>query len=127
VLLVWNAGRTSAAAVPATRELKARELDIVSNPADSLLIYNGRTGQFIVGLTGRLRDGGKPSGAEGELLPVSKQSWRRWRNDHPETKVMLPSGGSSVPAFRQVALRTTASFSSGHRWPSATPTSRRLH
>jgi hypothetical protein len=97
LLLIWNAGANVAAATSATRELKARELDIVSDPADSLLIYNGRTGQFIVGLTGRLRDGGKPSGTEGELLPLSKQTWRRWRADHPETKVMLPSGGKLGP------------------------------
>jgi Protein of unknown function (DUF3179) len=97
MLLVWNGGANVAAAVPATRELKARELDIVSDPADSLLLYNGRTGQFIVGLTGRLRDGGKASGTEGESLPVSKQSWRRWRSDHPETKVMVPSGGKLGP------------------------------
>jgi hypothetical protein len=98
LLLMWNAYASMAAATPVTREIKARELDIVCDPADSLLVYNGRTGQFIVGLTGRSTDGGRASGTEVELLPVAKMTWRRWRTEHPDTKVMIPAGGKLGPA-----------------------------
>ena len=97
LLLMWNAYANAATAVLTSRDLKARELDIVCDPADSLLIYNGRSGRFIVGLTGRLPDGSAVPGAQGEL-PVVKEPWRRWRAEHPDTKVMLPGGRKRGPA-----------------------------
>jgi hypothetical protein len=109
LLLIWNPRANAATALEASRDLKARELDIVADPADSILLYNGRTGQFIVGLTGRLRNGAKPTNVEkDEPLPVAKVTWKQWRAEHPETQVMLPIGKlgpkSPMPMQTSVAL-----------------------
>src|SRR5688572_1248919 len=62
MLLIWSAYANAATPMEVTRELKARDLDIVCDPADTLLLYNGRTGQFIVGLTGQTHHHQKPLG-----------------------------------------------------------------
>ena len=86
-MLMWSAFANRAVAWHVTRQIQARELDIVSMPANALLIFNGRVGQFINGLTGMTPDGVKP---EGFVSPVAtyKMSWARWRALHPQTKVV---------------------------------------
>jgi hypothetical protein len=89
MVLLWSTRANAAAAVLVKRELKARHLEIVSDPADSLLVYNARSGQFIVALTAQTPGGERPIGIEAEL-PVAKATWRQWRIDHPDTKVLPP-------------------------------------
>ena len=79
--------------------MKGRDLEVVSDPADSLLVYDGRTGQFVVALTGQRPGGGKMTGVEG-ALPVVKETWGQWSAEHPETKVLaLAGGGPSAPVL----------------------------
>src|SRR5205085_2615341 len=54
------AGRAQAFVVDNT--IKPRELDIVSMPADALLVYNSRIGQFINGFTGQTLKNERPEG-----------------------------------------------------------------
>jgi hypothetical protein len=92
LLLMWNPRANAATAVEVARELKARELDIVSEPADGLLLYNGRTGQFIAGVTGNTPRGEKPAGVE-KRLSVAKLTWKQCKAQQPQTRVMLPVTG----------------------------------
>jgi hypothetical protein len=94
-MLIWSAYANRAVAMSIGHDLKARDLDIVSSPANSLLLYNGRLGQFINGVTGCTPDGKKPSGAV-ETIPTWKMTWKRWLADHPQTKVLSSPAG--VPA-----------------------------
>ncbi len=86
-MLMWSAFANRAVAWHVTRQLQARELDIVSMPANALLIFNSRVGEFINGLTGLTAHGAKP---EGFLSPVPtfKMTWARWHALHPQTKVV---------------------------------------
>ena len=99
MLLVWSAHANAATPLEVSRELKARDLDVVCDPADSLLVYNARTGQFLVGLTGRTTRGEQPAGVE-RMLPSATQTWKQWRAAHPETRVLAPVAyrrGPTVP------------------------------
>ena len=98
MMLIWSAYANAATAMEVSRDVKARDLDIVCDPADTLLLYNGRTGQFIVGLTGETHHRQKPAGVEGHL-PALTQTWRHWRAAHPATRVLLAkdSAGPTQP------------------------------
>lgn len=87
LLLVWNAFANRAVARVVDKDVRPRELDIVSMPANALLLYNGRLGQFINGLTSTT-PAGKP--VTGFVSPVatSKVPWKQWRSLHPETRVL---------------------------------------
>ena len=50
--LFWNAQANRVLAFAATPEFRGRDLDVVSTPANSLLLYNAKYGQFICGVTG---------------------------------------------------------------------------
>ena len=93
MVLIWSAYANAATPIEVAREVKARDLDIVSDPMDTLLLYNGRTGQFIVGLTGRTYHGGKPAGFEAHI-PAIAQPWRQWRTAHPETRVLMTNSST---------------------------------
>jgi hypothetical protein len=83
--------------------VKARDLDVVCDPADTLLLYNGRTGQFIVGLSGQTTGGQPPAGVE-RALPSTKQTWKQWRTAHPETRVLAaPARGPTTPLSPHLA------------------------
>jgi hypothetical protein len=69
------------------RNLKARDLEVVAQPASALLIYNARVGQFINAVRGEKADGGKPSGFESPIAS-RKMSWKQWKLLHPDTRVM---------------------------------------
>jgi hypothetical protein len=88
MVLIWSAFANAATPMEVSREVKARDLDIVCDPMDTLLIYNGRTGQFIVGLTGQTHRGAKPAGFEAHV-PAITQTWRQWRTAHPATRVLM--------------------------------------
>jgi hypothetical protein len=93
MVLIWSAYANRAMAQTVTHEVKARDLEIVSMPANALLLYNRSYGQFINGLKGRLMDGQKPSGF-GSPIVVSTMTWKDWHGINPETMVMEPAGKS---------------------------------
>jgi hypothetical protein len=96
-MLIWSAYANRAVAMSVGHELKARDLEIVSSPANSLLLYNSRLGQFIDGVTGRTPKGEKPAGCI-EAIATWKMTWKQWLADHPQTKVFSPPQGVSPHA-----------------------------
>src|SRR5690606_2360284 len=89
MMLMWSAFANRARAVRIDRELRARDLEIVSMPANALLLYNRRVGQFINGLTVQTRKGERPTGV-GEPIETRKLRWEQWRTLHPQTRVLRP-------------------------------------
>ena len=87
VLLMYSpyAGRAQAFVVDNT--IKPREFDIVSMPADALLLYNSRIGQFINGFTGLTLKGDHPEGFH-NAVEARKTTWREWRALNPDTRVL---------------------------------------
>lgn len=87
ILLMYSpyAGRAQAFIVDST--IKPRELDIVSMPADALLLYNSRIGQFINAFTGATLQGERPEGFK-TPIEVRKTTWREWRTLNPDTKLL---------------------------------------
>jgi hypothetical protein len=79
------AGRARAFVVE--HSVKPRELDIVSMPANALLLYNSRIGQFINAFTGTTLSGERPDGFT-TAVETHKTTWREWRTQYPETKVL---------------------------------------
>jgi hypothetical protein len=110
-MLMWSpcAGRAVAFAIDHT--IKLRELDIVSMPANAMLLYNGRIGQFINAFTGLTPQGERPSGF---VSPVQthKMTWRQWRAAHPNTRVMAapvwPEGERPEPRYPCLPIRIDA-------------------
>jgi hypothetical protein len=100
MMLLWSPFANVARAYVIDRGLTARELDVVSMPANALLVYNTRLGQFINGITGRTQTGSVPSGMRASIV-TSKMTWKQWRAANPETKVLPTSG--------RVAARAPAS------------------
>jgi hypothetical protein len=96
LLVMWSAFANSAVATTVSRDIKGRELDIVCEPANALLLYNARIGQFINGLTGRTPGGTKPIGF-GERVTVWKGPWKLWKQANPESKVMVSTGKVGGP------------------------------
>lgn len=87
ILVMYSpyAGRAQAFIVDST--IKPRELDIVSMPADALLLYNSRIGQFINAFTGLTTKNERPEGFH-TPIETQKMSWREWRTLNPDTKVL---------------------------------------
>jgi hypothetical protein len=104
MILLWSAFANRAQAFNVTRDLHARDLEIVSMPANALLVYNGKIGQFINGLTGQTPSNTKPT----EFLspiPTQKVNWKSWLTTHPDTRVMLPSGEADIQRQPNLPLR----------------------
>jgi hypothetical protein len=100
LMLLWSAYANRALAVPIGQELKAHDLEIVSTPANALLLYNSRHGQFINGLTGATPSHEKPAGfANGLPIVTSKMTWKAWHAMYPETRVFsqTPVAGVQAP------------------------------
>ena len=93
MLLMWSPRANAATALMIERELKARNLDIVADPAGAFLIYNTRSGQFISALTGMTPAHQTPASMKSRIA-VTKTTWRRWKMSHPQTRAMLPVSGS---------------------------------
>jgi uncharacterized integral membrane protein len=89
MLLMWSAFANRAVAYNVGREVRGRDLEIVSTPANALLLYNLRLGQFINGITGMTTRGERPAGFR-EPLQTVKLPWSTWRTQSPETRVMSP-------------------------------------
>ncbi len=105
VLVMWSAFANACVATTVSRDIKGRELDIVCEAGNTLLIYNGRIGQFINAFTGQTPGGGKPQGFLGRL-PVWKGTWKTWRDGHPGTRLMAKSshGGPAAPVLPKDAV-----------------------
>jgi hypothetical protein len=97
LMLLWSAYANRALAVMIEHDLKGRDLEVVSTPANALLIYNSRRGQFINGLTGQTTRHEKPAGFTGDVVPTRKMTWKDWRTLHPDTQVLARPGGR--PAY----------------------------
>lgn len=101
--LFWSAFANRALAVAVTRELKGRDLEMVSMPANAPLLYNRKLGQFINALTGRIqtgqRDGtGAPPTGFGKTVEAIAQPWGTWRRNHPATLVLAePTAMAGAP------------------------------
>jgi hypothetical protein len=95
IMLMWSPFANRARAYWIDRQIKARELEVVSMPANALLLYDSRYGQFINGLTGRTMEGDKPIGFHDPLETV-KMTWGQWRGQHPGTRVLMPIPGQSA-------------------------------
>lgn len=91
MVLIWSPFANHARALTVGRELKARDLDVVSMPCNATLVYNARLGEFINGVTGRTHRDEPPRDVVGSL-PATRTTWARWRQDHPDTLVMPPMG-----------------------------------
>ncbi|CAA9407201.1 MAG: hypothetical protein AVDCRST_MAG64-2089 [uncultured Phycisphaerae bacterium] len=100
VAVMWSAYANRAIAVPVGRELRAADLTVVGTPANMLIVYNGRLGEFINGVTGRTPDGRKPGGVGEPLATAGKTTWRAWRDRHPDGKVLLPVGAKYATSPR---------------------------
>ncbi|WP_428937061.1 DUF3179 domain-containing (seleno)protein [Fontivita pretiosa] len=97
MMLLWSASANRALAYTITRDLKPRDLEIVSAPLDTLLLLNRRLGQFIIALTGMTVDGQKPVGL-GQPLPTVKTTWSIWRRAQPATKLLYAYQHRDAPA-----------------------------
>jgi hypothetical protein len=89
-LMIWSITANCATVLPMARDCSPRDIEVVSRPADSLLLFDTRLGQFIVGVTGKTVAGAEPSGF-GKPMAVEKTTWADWRTRHPQTRVLLPS------------------------------------
>jgi hypothetical protein len=97
LMLIWSAYANRAVAYKIDFEVRYKELSIASMPANALLVYNARAGQFINGVTGLTTHGERPNGCH-TALPVYKVTWGQWKTLHPETMVMPPRDGRHEPA-----------------------------
>jgi hypothetical protein len=93
------AGRAQAFVVDNT--VKPRELDIVSMPANAMLLYNSRIGQFINAFTGTTLKGERPDGFK-TPIETKKMTWREWRTQYPDTQVLATA---LSPAAEKVVAR----------------------
>ena len=103
MIVLWSPFANTARAYFIERDLRSRELDIVSMPGNSLLLYNTRLGQFIYGVTGLTPQGKRPEDFKAEI-PTTKTTWKHWRTLHVDSKVMVTTGRlahnpPAVPVF----------------------------
>jgi hypothetical protein len=89
MVLLWSAYANRVLAFQSTHELKARDLELVSMPANAPLLYNGRLGQFVNAFTGQTLDGQRPA-SFGKPIRADKMTWRQWRDAYPNGKVWWP-------------------------------------
>jgi hypothetical protein len=92
IMLMWSPFANRAVVTTITRDVRARDIEIVSMPANALLLYNRSDGQFINGLKGQLIKGGKPTGF-GTPVVVTTTTWKQWRDLNPQTKLMRSPPG----------------------------------
>jgi hypothetical protein len=90
MMLIWSAYANRAVAQTITHDMKARDVEIVSMPANALLLYDRSDGQFINGLKGRLMNGNEPHGFVAPIV-VSTMTWKDWVGINPQTQVMRPT------------------------------------
>ncbi len=86
-VLLWSPLANRATASLVDRDIKGRDLEIVSMPANATLVYNTRFGQFINALTGEQLNGQTPTGFHKDFI-LTKLRWRDWKKQHPLGLVM---------------------------------------
>lgn len=86
-VVLWSAYANRCVAMSVDRDVKARDLEVVSTPANSILVYNSRLGEFIVGVTGKTVDGKQPGGFR-SIVPFSKSTFGTWRQAYPASQVL---------------------------------------
>ena len=91
MMLMWSPFANYAIAERVDRSIRAEELDVVCMPANALLVYNSRIGQFINGVTGKTMKGQSPAGFI-SAIPTIKTTWGHWLALHPATLVLAPAG-----------------------------------
>ncbi|HEX4053881.1 MAG TPA: DUF3179 domain-containing (seleno)protein [Tepidisphaeraceae bacterium] len=101
MMLMWSPFANWATAERVDRSIRAEELEVVSMPANTLLVYNARVGQFINGITGQTMRGQKPAGFI-STIPTIKTTWAQWFAAHPETIVLAPPAPSEAAPRRPV-------------------------
>jgi hypothetical protein len=90
VAIFWNARANRVTAFVASADFRARDLEVVSTPADSLLLYNSRFGQFICGVTGLTPERAKPTGLD-TAIATGKTTYAKWKSANPAGLVMKPN------------------------------------
>jgi hypothetical protein len=88
-ILMWSPFANCAIAERVDRSIRAEELEVVCMPANALLVYNSRVGQFINGITGKTMRGQTPAGFISGI-PTIETTWGRWLALHPGTLVLAP-------------------------------------
>lgn len=97
MILMWSAFANRVLAMPIRQELKARDLEVVSTPANALLLYDSRRGEFINGFTGLTDKYHRPAGfASGSPLLTWKMPWKDWHELHPESHVLDRIGPANM-------------------------------
>ena len=112
-LVIWSVTANAATVLPLDRDAYPHDLEVVSTPADSLLLFDRRLGQFIVGVTGRAVDGSRLIGF-GEPIPSVKVPYDRWLAVHPKTRLMgiaVTTGAPITPAKPLLRFATDANGS----------------
>ena len=71
----------------ATPDFRGRDVEVVSTPANGLLLYNSKHGEFVCGMTGLTPDRKKPQGL-GAPIATQKTTWGKWRPANPQGLVM---------------------------------------
>jgi len=99
--LMWSPFANCAAAYLIDRSIQTNELEIVSMPANALLVYNSRIGQFINGVTGLTPNGRAPTGFTSRI-PTIKTTWDRWVRAHPNTTILVPPDSEAKAPQRAV-------------------------
>ena len=107
VVVIWSVTANAATVLPIDRTVYPRDWEVVSTPADSLLLYDRRLGQFIVGVTGKTVKGQRPFGA-GELLATEVLTYQQWTAEHPDTLVMALDASPSAPTVPVQSVATTS-------------------
>lgn len=97
LVVLWNAYANLPRAYLADRDLAPTEMEVISMPANALLVYNHRYGEFINGVTGKTRTGKNPTSFR-RAIDVRMTSWAGWRADHPGTKLVLSADPRLGPA-----------------------------
>jgi hypothetical protein len=97
MLLMWSPFANFAIAERVDRSIRAEELEVVSMPANMLLVYNSRDGQFINSITGKTMKGQTPTGFI-STIPTTKTTWPQWLALHPSTLVLTPPTETSFAA-----------------------------
>ena len=93
LILMWSVYANYASAYKIDRDVHRSELAVASMPANSLLLYNGRGGQFVSAVSGLTPEGEKPRGFHNRVSTY-RMPWKNWRTLHPETYVVPPTESS---------------------------------
>lgn len=98
VAVLWSPLANFARAHLVDRDLSPREIEPVSMPANALLLYNARYGEFINSVSGLTQHGKPPTGFR-QPIPVAAMTFGRWRSLYPDTRVAAPPPRTDTAAW----------------------------